>query len=64
MLLGKGPVYKEKREKHDALLAELKQLKVDNKERIATTEIQITKLEGEYETQVKTSQPNINNFDG
>ncbi len=26
-LLGKGPVYKEKRDKHDALLAELQQLK-------------------------------------
>ena len=34
LLLGKGPVYKEKREKHDALLAELQQLKSENKERI------------------------------
>ena len=30
-LLGKGPVYKEKREKHDALLAELQILKAENK---------------------------------
>ena len=30
-LLGKGPVYKEKREKHDALLVELQQLKIKNK---------------------------------
>ncbi len=29
-LLGKGPVYKEKREKHDAALAELNQLKQAN----------------------------------
>ncbi len=64
MLLGKGPVYKEKREKHDATLAELQQLKIDNKEKIAVTEAQITQLEGEYETQVTTSQPIIDNFDG
>lgn len=32
--LGKGPVYQEKREKHDALLAELQQLKTDNKLKI------------------------------
>jgi Domain of unknown function (DUF4407) len=64
MLLGKGPVYKEKREKHDTLLAELQQLKVDNKKKIATTEAQIAQLEAEYETQVTTSQPIIDNFDG
>ena len=64
MLLGKGPVYKEKREKHDALLAELQQLKIDNKENIIATEAQIVQLEGEYQTQVTTSQPIIDNFDG
>jgi len=37
-LLGKGPVYKEKREKHDAGLAELQQLKKETKEKIAATE--------------------------
>ena len=64
MLLGKGPVYKEKREKHDALLAELQQLKTDNKEKIAATEAQIAQLQNEYNTQVSTSQPIIDNFDG
>ncbi len=64
LLLGKGSVYKEKREKHDIVLAELQQLKTDNKERIASTEVQIAKLENEYETQVVTSQPIIDNFDG
>jgi hypothetical protein len=63
-LLGKGPVYKEKRDKHDALLAELQQLKLDNKAKIAAIESQITKLKGDYETQVVSSQPIINNFDG
>lgn len=63
-LLGKGPVYKEKRDKHDALLAELQQLKLDNKAKIAAIESQIIKLKGDYETQVVSSQPIINNFDG
>ena len=64
LLLGKGPVYKEKREKHDTALAELQQLKADNKEKITTTETQIAQLEIEYETQVTSSQPIIDNFDG
>ncbi|WP_298551575.1 DUF4407 domain-containing protein [uncultured Algibacter sp.] len=63
-LLGKGPVYKEKREKHDALLAELQQLKLDNKAKIAAIENEIVKLKGDYDTQVTTTQPIINNFDG
>jgi hypothetical protein len=64
MLLGKGPVYKEKREKHDATLAELQQLKIDNKAKITTTETQIAQLESEYNTQVINSQPIIDDFDG
>ena len=63
-LLGKGPVYKEKRDKHDAALAELQQLKTDNNARIASTEAEIAKLNSEYETQVTTSQPIIDRFDG
>lgn len=63
-LLGKGPVYKEKREKHDAALAELQQLKTENKAKILSIENQITQLKGDYETQVVTSQPIIDGFDG
>jgi len=63
-LLGKGPVYKEKREKHDALLAELQQLKTDNKVKINSFESDIVKLKGDYDTQIITTQPIINNFDG
>ncbi|WP_418604635.1 DUF4407 domain-containing protein [Hwangdonia sp.] len=63
-LLGKGPVYKEKREKHDALLAELQQLKTENKAKIANIENEITTLKGTYETQVANTQPIISNFDG
>lgn len=63
-LLGKGPVYKEKRTKHDALLAELQELKTDNKAKITATETKIATLKNDYETQVVTTQPIINSFDG
>ncbi len=63
-LLGKGPVYKEKREKHDAALAELQQLKTDNKAKIERAETQIAQLKTDYDTQVKSTQPIIDGFDG
>lgn len=63
-LLGKGPVYKEKREKHDAALAELQQLKAENKAKIAAAETQIAALKGDFKNQVVSTQPIINNFDG
>jgi len=63
-LLGKGPVYKEKRDKHDAALAELQELKINNKEKITATETQIAQLKTDYETQVATTQPIIDGFDG
>lgn len=63
-LVGKGPVYKEKRDKHDALLAELQQLKVENKSKIEANENQIALLKNDYDTQVVNTQPIINNYDG
>jgi len=63
-LLGKGPVYAEKREKHDAALAELQQLKIDNKDKVAAIESQITQLQTDYSTKVASSQPIIDGFDG
>src|SRR5690606_8359561 len=63
-LLGKGPVYKEKRDKHDAALAELQQLKTDNKAKIEATEAQIAQLKTNYDTQVTSTQPIIDGFDG
>ena len=62
--LGKGPVYKEKRDKHDAALADLKLLKETNAEKIATIETAITTLKTDYDTQVSTTQPIIDGFDG
>lgn len=63
-LLGKGPVYEEKREKHDAALTELQQLKIDNKDKISTLETQIGQLQTDYASKVATSQPIIDGFDG
>lgn len=63
-LLGKGPVYQEKRDKHDAALAELQQLKIDNTKKIASTEAQITQLSAEYQAKVDETQPVIDGFDG
>ena len=63
-LLGKGPVYEEKREKHDAYLSELQQLKQTNSEKIAAIETQIAGLNTDYDTAVSTSQPVIDGFDG
>jgi uncharacterized protein DUF4407 len=63
-IIGKGPVYKEKREKHDAALAELQQLKIDNKTKITEKENEIVNLIKLQKEQVATSQPIINGFDG
>ena len=63
-LLGKGPVYKEKREKHDAYLAELNQLKETNGTKIENLEAQIATLGTDYNDAVENSQPIIDGFDG
>jgi len=63
-LLGKGPVYEEKREKHDAYLAELQQLKTTNGQKITALEDQISDLNLAYEEAVVGSQPIIDGFDG
>ena len=64
LLLGKGPVYKEKREKHDASLAELQELKRINQDKIKLAETQIAALKTEYDASVDNSQPIIDGFDG
>lgn len=63
-LLGKGPVYKEKRDKHDAALTELAQLKTTNAAKITVIENQITDLNTQYSKSVTDSQPIIDGFDG
>lgn len=63
-LLGKGPVYKEKREKHDIALAELNQLKKDNAAKIETKELAIAALIENKKLNETKTQPIIANFDG
>lgn len=63
-ILGKGPVYKEKREKHDAELSALQELKDTNKEKIVDAETQIQNLSAEYQSKVTATQPVIDGFDG
>lgn len=64
LLLGKGPVYAEKREKHDASLAELQALRSENTGRISAIEAEIEALESGYAGAVESSQPIIDGFDG
>jgi len=63
-IVGKGPVYKEKREKHEAELAALQELRTTNAQKIAANEAQMQVLANEYNTKVTESQPIIDGFDG
>ncbi|GAK91936.1 hypothetical protein JCM19298_2424 [Nonlabens ulvanivorans] len=62
--LGKGPVYKEKRDKHDAALADLNTLKTNNTDKIAAIELQMATLQESEATMIASTQPIIDNFDG
>ena len=64
MKLGKGPVYKEKREKHDAALLELEALRKTNLEKIAAREKEAEKLKADLGKKVTETQPIIDSFDG
>ncbi|MBX2826795.1 MAG: DUF4407 domain-containing protein [Flavobacteriaceae bacterium] len=63
-IVGKGPVYKEKRDKHDSELAALQELRTENKAKIEAAEAQIAQLSTDYETKVADTQPVIDGFDG
>jgi hypothetical protein len=64
LLIGKGPVYKEKRDKHDAMLLELQQLRTENKDKIAINENILNDLREKQKLQTIDSQPIIDGFDG
>jgi len=63
-LLGKGPVYKDKFEKHNNSLSELQALKTTNQEKITQKEAQIAVLQEQQKTSELNGQPIINNMDG
>ncbi|MRX66506.1 protein of unknown function [Flavobacterium resistens] len=62
--LGKGPVYKEKREKHDASLKEYETLKTTNEAKIAEKEKIGKQLQADLDKKVSQTQPIIEGFDG
>ncbi|MEO6176502.1 MAG: DUF4407 domain-containing protein [Flavobacterium circumlabens] len=62
--LGKGPVYKEKREKHDASLKEFATLKAANEAKIAEKEKTGKQLQSDLDKKVSQTQPIIEGFDG
>ncbi|GLB52532.1 hypothetical protein NBRC110019_15720 [Neptunitalea chrysea] len=62
--LGKGPVYEEKRQKHDTALQELQLLKEQNSLKIADKEKEIQALNTQLQEQITTTNPVIENFDG
>ncbi|WP_339662076.1 DUF4407 domain-containing protein [uncultured Polaribacter sp.] len=62
--LGKGPVYQEKRQKHDASLLALNQLKLDTSEKIKEKEAALITLFDTQKLAETKSQPIISNFDG
>jgi len=62
--LGKGPVYKEKREKHDAALKEFETLKTTNEAKIAEKEKAGKQLQADLDKKVSQTQPIIEGFDG
>ena len=64
LLIGKGPVYTEKRQKHDAALVELKDLKIANRNKIQLKEVHLASLLVSQKDQEARTKPIIANFDG
>lgn len=63
-LIGKGPVYKEKRAKHDASLLALTNLRKENAIKIKNKEAEIAALIRNQKNYESKTQPIIANFDG
>ena len=64
MKIGKGPVYKEKREKHDAELKDLSEMKREASAQIEEKRTALSILRTQQKAQVANSQPIIDGFDG
>jgi hypothetical protein len=62
--LGKGPVYKEKREKHDMMLKQLDSIKAANAVKIKEKEAKAKTLQADLDKKVTETQPIIDGFDG
>lgn len=64
MKMGKGPVYGEKRQKHDAAQSELDTLRKYNLAKIAALEKKAGTLQTDLDKKVTETQPVIDKFDG
>lgn len=62
--LGKGPVYAEKRQKHDMMLKQLDSIKVANAIKITEKELKAKTLQADLDKKVSETQPIIDGFDG
>lgn len=62
--LGKGPVYKEKRVKHDMALKQLDSMKAANAVKIKEKEAKAKTLQADLDKKVTETQPIIDGFDG
>jgi hypothetical protein len=62
--IGKGPVYKEKREKHDTGLQDLATLKTANQTKIIALEAKAKTLQTDLDKKITETQPIIDGFDG
>ncbi|GGC84218.1 hypothetical protein GCM10011508_09380 [Flavobacterium lutivivi] len=62
--MGKGPIYKEKREAHDLATKQLDSLKATNAKIIADKELKSKSLQADLDKKVSETQPVIDGFDG
>ncbi len=62
--MGKGPIYKEKREAHDLAAKQLDSLKITNSKIITEKEQKAKTLQADLDKKVSDTQPIIDGFDG
>lgn len=62
--MGKGPIYKEKREAHDLAAKQLDSLKIASSKAIADKETRAKTLQTDLDKKVTATQPIIEGFDG
>ncbi len=62
--IGKGPIYKEKREAHDLAIKQLDSLKINNAKILADKETRAKTLQTDLDKKVTETQPIIEGFDG
>ncbi len=63
-LKGKGPVFREKKQKYDEILAELSVIRAANSSRVSELEQEKGELMAQYEAAVVQGEPVIDNVDG